>query len=203
VVTGGRPYYIAGLFPLLWAASAASIERHRPAAWWRWMSTWPAFGASALVALGVLNVLPIAPVSSHADQPLQIGNFQRDEIGWPQMVPDVVAAHRALPPETARAAVVVTGDYWSLSAIRFYAPELPAYSFHRGAAWFGTPPEDSGAVVFVGDPTALAPAFERVTQVGQLDNDQRVANLAQGAPIFLLEGRTKPWAQLWAEIRHL
>jgi hypothetical protein len=203
LVTGGRPYYIVGMFPLLWAASAASVERHRPAAWWRWMLTWPAFGVSALVALGALNVLPIAPVSTHADQPLQIGNFQRDEIGWPQMVPDVVAAHRALAPETARTAVVVTGDYWSVSAIQFYAPELPAYSFHRGAAWFGTPPEDSGAVLFVGDPAALAPAFERVTQVGRLDNDQRVTNLAQDTPITLLEGRKRPWAQLWAQTRHL
>jgi dolichyl-phosphate-mannose-protein mannosyltransferase len=203
MVAGGRPYYVAGMFPLLWGASAASIERCRPAAWWRWMPTWPSFGASALVALGVLNVLPIAPVSSFADQPLQIGNFQRDEIGWSHMVPDVVAAYDALPPETAGTTVVVTGDYWSLSAVRFYAPELPAYSFHRGAAWFGTPPEDSGAVLFVGDPAALAPAFERVSQVGSLDNDQRVANLAQGTPIFLLEGRREPWAQLWESARHL
>jgi hypothetical protein len=63
------------------------------------------------------------------------------------------------------------------------------------------PPEDSRAVIFVGDPTA--PAFDQVTQVGALDNDVRVNNLAQGNPIFLLDGRKRPWAQLRDEVRHL
>jgi hypothetical protein len=203
LVSGGRPYYVAGVFPLLWAASAVAIERRRPAVWWRWVPTWPVYAATAVLVLGVMNVLPIRPVSAHADQPLQIGNFQLDEIGWPQMVDDVVAAHRALPPESARNAVVVTGDYWSVSAIQHFAPALPAYSGSRGAAWFGMPPEDSGAVIFVGDPAAVAAGFDRVTQVGTLDNDVRVTNLAQGTPIFVLEGRHRAWAELWPALRHL
>jgi hypothetical protein len=202
MLVGGRPYYVAGVLPLLWAAGAVRAEQPGASVWWRWVPTWPNYAITA-AALLALNVLPIAPVSAHADQPLQIGNFQRDEIGWPEMVPDVQDAFRALPPALARDAVVVTGDYWSLSALQHFAPELPSYGFHRGAAWFGTPPEDSGAVVLVGDPTALAPAFARVTQVGVLDNDQRVANLAQGTPIFLLEGRQVPWSQLWESVRHL
>jgi hypothetical protein len=203
MATGGRPYYIAGMFPLLWAASAASIERHRPAVWWRWIPTWPVYAVSALVVLAVAHPVPLKPVSWHADQPLQIGNFQRDEIGWENTVPDVVAAYDALPADAARDAVVVTGDYWTASAIQHYAPQLPAYSFHRGAAWFGTPAEDSGTVVFVGDPTPLAPYFGSVTVVGALDNDLRVANLTQGAPIFVLEGRTAPWSQIWPAVRRL
>jgi hypothetical protein len=203
LVSGGRPYYVAGMFPVLWAASAAAIEQRRPAVWWRWVPTWPVYALTAVLVLGVLHVLPIKPVSAHADQPLMIGNFQLDEIGWPQMVDDVVAAHRALPPETARNAVVVTGDYWTVSGIQHFAPDLPAYSGHRGAAWFGMPPEDSGAVLFVGDPTSLAPAFDRVTRVGAMDNDVRVTNLVQGTPIFLLEGRHRAWAEIWPTIRHL
>jgi hypothetical protein len=202
MLVGGRPYYLAGVLPLLWAAGAVRAERPGASRWWSWVPTWPNYAVTA-AALLALNVLPISPVSAHADQPLQIGNFQRDEIGWAEMVPDVRAAFRALPPALARDAVVVTGDYWSLSAVQHFAPEVPSYGFHRGAAWFGTPPEGSGAVVFVGDPTALAPAFARVTPVGVLDNDVRVANLAQGTPIFLLEGRRVPWAQLWESVRHL
>ncbi|GAA5138652.1 glycosyltransferase family 39 protein [Pseudonocardia adelaidensis] len=202
MLAGGRPYYIAGVLPLLWAAGAARVERRRPAAWWRWVPTWPVYALTA-VALLLANVLPIRPASVHADQPVQIGDFQRDEIGWPAMVADVQAAYRALPPEVARDAVVVTGDYWTYSAVQRFAPELPSYSFARGAAWFGIPPEGSGAVVFVGDPSAIAPAFRAVTRVGELDNDERVANLVQGTPIHVLDGRRVPWAQLWASARHL
>src|SRR5690606_39218668 len=43
MVAGGRPYYIAGVLPLLWAAGAARVERVRPAAWWRWVPTWPVY----------------------------------------------------------------------------------------------------------------------------------------------------------------
>jgi 4-amino-4-deoxy-L-arabinose transferase-like glycosyltransferase len=199
MVAGGRPYYIAGVLPLLWAAGAARVEQVRPAAR---IPTWPAYALTA-GALLMANVLPVQPASVHADQPLQIGNFQRDEIGWPAMVADVQAACRALPPDVARDAVVVTGDYWSYSAVQKFAPELPSFSFHRGAAWFGTPPEESGAVVFVGDPAAIIGAFRTGTWIGQLDNDERVANLAQGTPIYLLEGRRVPWAQLWESARRL
>ncbi|WP_214406877.1 glycosyltransferase family 39 protein [Pseudonocardia lacus] len=203
MATGGRPYYISGMFALVWAASAVTVERGDAARWWRWVATWPVYAVSAVVVLAVIHPLPIKPVSWHADQPLQIGNFQLDEIGWENTVPDVVAAFDALPDDVARNAVVVTGDYWSVSAAQRYAPQLPSYSYHRGAAWFGTPPEDSGSVLFLGDPTALAPYFTSVTMVGAVDNDLRVTNLTQGGPILLLEGRTAPWSQIWPAVRHL
>ena len=60
-----------------------------------------------------------------------------------------------------------------------------------------------GVVLFVGDPTVVAPAFDSVTRVGAMDNDVRVTNLVQGTPIFLLEGRIRAWAEIWPRIRHL
>jgi dolichyl-phosphate-mannose-protein mannosyltransferase len=203
LATGGRPYYVVGMFPMLWAVSAARIEAHRPALWWRWIPTWPVYALSALVVLLLVHPVPLKPVSWLADRPVQIGDFQLDEIGWPEEVADVQTAYAALPPDVARDAVVVTGDYWTVSAVQRYAPQLRSYGFHRGAAWFGTPPEDSGAVLFVGDPTPLAPYFPTITQVGALDDDQRVNNLTQGSPIFLLQGRTAPWSQIWPAVRHL
>jgi hypothetical protein len=203
MATGGRVYYVIGMFPMLWAVSAVAIERGDAARWWRWLASWPAYAVSAVVILAVLHPLPIKPVSWLADQSVQIGNFQLDEIGWPEEVADVSAAYTALPPDVARDAVVETGDYWTVSAVQEYAPQLRSYSFARGAAYFGAPPEDSGAVLFVGDPTSLAPYFPTITQVGMLDNDQRVNNLTQGTPIFLLQSRTAPWAQIWAAVRHL
>ena len=203
MATGGRPYYIVGMFPLVWAASAVTIERGDASRWWRWVTTWPVYAISAVVVLAVAHPVPLKPVSWLADQPLQIGNFQLDEIGWENTVPDIVAAYEALPADVERNAVVITGGYWGVAAVERYAPRLPAYSPHRGAAWFGTPPEDSGAVVFVGDPTPLLPYFDSVTQVGALDNDLRIANLTQGNPIFVLMGRTAPWSQIWPAVRHL
>ncbi|WP_312858248.1 glycosyltransferase family 39 protein [Pseudonocardia pini] len=194
MVTGGRPYYIAGVFPLLWAASAVAIEAGTAQRWWRWVATWPMY-ALTVVGLGFANVLPISPIASHADRPLAVGNFQRDEIGWPEMVADV---ERVAPP----GAIVVGESYWSSSAVEVLS-ELPAYGYSRGPAYWGPPPEADTPVVFVGDPAEIGRYFGEVRQVGVLDNDRRVANLSQGTPILLLEGRNAPWAEIWAEIRRL
>lgn len=199
LVTGGRIYYLAGLFPLLWAASAARIEQHRPAIWWRWVPTLPVYLLSAVLVVGFMGGLPVRPASSYAGQPANTIDFLRDEIGWEQTVPDVVAAWRAAPAGS----VVVTGDYWTVSAVQHFAPGVPAYSPNRGAAWFATPPEDARSVVFVGDPRPLVAYFGSVRQVGRLDNDQDVDNNTQGVPIFVLEGRTQPWSVIWPRVRNV
>lgn len=204
LATSGRNYYLAGMFPVLWAVSVVEVEAGRTARWWRWVPTWPVFVLSLAVLLGVLDALPVRPVSSFADRPMQFGDWLRDEIGWPKMMDDVAAAYRALPPDVAATAVVVTGDYWTYSGVQHYAPHLRSYSAHRGAAWFGTPPEDLGAVIYVGPvPPALRAAFGSAQQVGRLDNGLRVNNLVQGAPIWLLQDRTRPWSEIWPQIRYL
>ena len=96
----------------------------------------------------------------------------------------------------------MTGDYWTYSGVQHFAPRLRSYSPARGPAWFGTPPEDSGAVLYVGDvPEALRAAFGSAQPVGRLDNGLRVNNLVQGAPIWLRQDRTQPWSEIWPRIR--
>ena len=205
LVAGGRPYYIAGVFPVLWAAGA--VELGRAARWWRWIASWPVFGATGLAFVFVLNIVPVAPIESHAGKPLMVGNFQLDEFGWPQYVDDVAAAYHALPPETAAHTVLLSSSYWGGAALEFYGPErgLPAaYSANRGYAWFGVPPEEATAAVLLSsDPGPWRGLFDEVRQVGVADNDADVNNLVQGTPIWVLEGRTVPWEQVWAETRSL
>ncbi|HEX2298018.1 MAG TPA: glycosyltransferase family 39 protein [Pseudonocardiaceae bacterium] len=82
LAANGRPYYVSGLYAVLWAVAAVELQRHRPAIWWRWIPTWPVYALSALVAV---SGLPWQPVSWHANQPRNVINFQLDEIGWPQL----------------------------------------------------------------------------------------------------------------------
>lgn len=205
LLSGGRVYYVAGMFPVLWAAGAAELGRRRVARWWGWIPTLPVF-AVTLAFLLATNVLPIAPIEAQAGKPLEIGNFQRDEFGWPAYVDDVAAAYRALPPEQAARTAVLGGSYWSAAALDFYGPErgLPrAYGAHRGYAWFGVPGDDATSVLIMGEPGALGAGFATARQVGVADNDAAVNNLSQGTPIWLLEGRTQDWPELWARVRSL
>ena len=90
------------MFPVLWAVSAVEVEAGRAARWWRWIPTWPVYALSLVVLLGFLDALPLRPVSSYADRPVQFGDWIRDEIGWPEMTSDVIAADRALPRTSPR-----------------------------------------------------------------------------------------------------
>lgn len=202
-LAGGRPYYVAGAFPVLWAAGAAGLGG--ASRWWRWIVSLPAFAVSLVVVVAG-NTVPVAPVESLSGQPMAVGFLQNDEVGWPQYVDDVAAAYRALPPEVRARTGVVGGSYWAGAALDVLGPDrgLPAaHSPHRGFGWFGHPGEDVDAVLVLGDPGALVDGFATARQVGVVDNDLDVANLHQGAPIWLLEGRTVPWPELWERARTL
>lgn len=198
----GRPYYVAGMFPLLWAAAATGVEQHRPARWWRWALSWPAIALSAVAAL---NGLPVKPVTWNDDHPAAAANLQLGEVGWPQYADDVAAAYRALPAEQRHRTVILTGSYWEAAALARFGPPrgLPeAYSAHRGYWYFGSPPEGARDVLYLGDPAALAPYFTGLRKVGQIDTAPLgVRTFFDGAPIWLATDRQPSWATLWTQLR--
>jgi 4-amino-4-deoxy-L-arabinose transferase-like glycosyltransferase len=131
LVAGGKPYYLAGLFPLLLAAGAQPfLDRVR--------RPWVAPALLALSAPAVLVVLPLLPVRSVG--PVVGVNYDAGEtIGWPQLVRQVATVHRSLPEGTA----ILTGNYGQAGAIDRYGPAfgLPrAFSGHNGYAAWGRPP---------------------------------------------------------------
>ncbi|CAM5309756.1 hypothetical protein SALBM311S_03999 [Streptomyces alboniger] len=82
--------------------------------------------------------------------------------------------------------------------------DLPsAYSGHRGYAYFGAPPERSGAVVYVGsDVDRLRPYFSRVSKAATVAGGPGESYL-DGVPVWTLDGRTTPWSRIWPGYRHL
>ncbi|MFI9273491.1 ArnT family glycosyltransferase [Kitasatospora sp. NPDC052896] len=202
LVTDGREYYVAGLFPVLWAAGAVSLQ-HRPAArGWRWAFSRIAFVISAVVAVAEL---PLYPLGS-ATGPLQAVNFAAaDTIGWPQLSHTVAAAYHALPADEQRQAVVVTDTFWAEGALERYGPALglpKVYSPQRGAWYFGPPPDTAGVVLYVGgDEAKLRAEFTTVRQVGTVDNGYGVKNSEQGKQLWLCQDPHTPWSQLWPSLR--
>ncbi|RZQ60168.1 ArnT family glycosyltransferase [Amycolatopsis suaedae] len=204
LVSNGRPYYIAGFAPVLWAFGAVRMQDGEPSRWWRWIPTWPVY---AVTSLTLVVGLPILPMSVHAGLPRQVIAFQRDEIGWPQLADDVAAVYHALPPETREHTALMSQGYWAASALDFYGPErgLPrAYSPHRGYWYFGRPGDGVDSVVYVGeDVERLREHFTSVRRVGTVDNGLNINNALQGKPILFAEGLREPWSQTWPELRRM
>jgi hypothetical protein len=206
IIANGRFYYVSGMYPICWAAAAVSIERHRPALWWRWVPTWPVYLLSALYTLPY--VVPIWPIHSVATNfALPRPAYAVEEIGWPQLADSVAQAYRALPEDVRAHTTIVTTGYWQAGALGRYGPErgLPtAYSGSRGFWYFGSPPQDADSVLYLGyDPERLEANFATSRMVARVHNNLGILNSSENMPIWLISGREKPWSVIWPQLRDL
>ena len=198
LVTGGKPYYLAGLFPALLAAGAIVVDR------WlvgrgRAVLVWAAVGLSALVSATI--ALPILPAD--AAGPVIAANADVGEtIGWPEFVRTVAGAAEGLEDP-----VVFTRNYGQAGAIDRYGPALGlprAYSGHNGYAEWGPPPDRPGPVVLVGLPEEdVRGLFDACQVAAEIDNAAGIHNDEQGTRVHVCAGPRMPWSRTWDDLRRL
>jgi 4-amino-4-deoxy-L-arabinose transferase-like glycosyltransferase len=202
LVTGGKPYYLAGMFPVLLGAGAIKVDG------------WLARGrrrvrrgllVAAIVSSGLVSAViafPILP-QKQLGPVLAADSDVGETIGWPDLVRTVAAVYR----EAGRPAVIFTSNYGEAGAVDRFGPALGlpgAYSGHNAFGEWGPPPDRPGPVVVVGlDGSDLADHFEgcglaaRITNRANVDNDER------GEPVDLCAGTRRPWSRIWGSLRHL
>jgi 4-amino-4-deoxy-L-arabinose transferase-like glycosyltransferase len=201
LVTGGKPYYLAGLFPALLAAGAietdAWLERGSSRARESWLS-------AAVVLSGVVSIVLALPVVPARDAgPVIAANGDVGEtIGWPELVRTVAMVyHRADAP-----AVIFSSNYGEAGAIDRFGRSLGlprAYSGHNGFSSWGPPPDRSGPVVVVGlDARMLVTDFAGCRLEARIDNAAGVDNDERGTQIELCSGTRQPWSRIWSGLRH-
>ncbi len=199
MATGGKPYYVAGLYPVLLAAGGAPV-----AAWTRRSAGRARVTGAALVLSLVMNaliVLPVLPVTA-----IGISNGLNPDlgetVGWPRFA-DTVARVRAGLPDVRVA--VLGRNYGEAGAVDRYLPALrPAYSGHNAYWDLGPPPDDATAVIAVGfAPEQLRAWFGRVEQAARIDNGVGLDNDEQGVPVWVARDPRAPWATLWPQLRRL
>jgi hypothetical protein len=204
VLTGGKAYYLAGLYPVLLAAGAGPVV-----AWVRRGSgrarSW-LLGAALVLSLLVNATLflPLVPVGRLADTPVTDVNYDAGEtVGWPAFAATVAAVRADLPADAH--VVVLTGNYGEAGAVDRYLPELaPAYSGHNSYGTWGPPPEDADTVIAVGVPEDdLRRWFGSVTPAARIDNGVGLDNDEQGRTVWVATDRGLPWTELWPQVRHL
>lgn len=205
-LTGGKPYYLGGIYPVLLAAGAAPILH-----WLRGRRFAPAVitGALALSAgLNGLLMLPLVPVSALASTPIVDVNYDAGEtVGWPAFTQTIGAVHRALPDEERAAAVVVTRNYGQAGAVDHYGPSLDlpaAHSGHNAYFGWGPPPDTGGPTLAIGfDEAFLRTQFGEVELAARVDNGVGLDNEEQGTPVWICRDQRASWAERWPAYRLL
>ncbi len=201
LVLHGKPYYIGPIYPVLFAAGAAALER---------VTRWLRLAAFGLVLVeGVVAVpfgLPILPPAAMARYAARLapqsatrtnrGEFlplpqdYADMIGWEDQVAAVAQVFKGLPPEKRSQATIVASNYGEAGALEFFGPRLglPERILFPGSrtlwAPVGTPPEVVVAIGF--SPEDGKRYFRDVRMVTRFDNPWMVSE-ERHRPIVIAE----------------
>ena len=208
MATGGKPYYLAGMYPVLLAAGAKPAEAWLTGgrAGLRRGLTVAAVGLSAMVS--AVLFLPLVPVTALGDTPIVDINYDAGEtVGWPQFAEQVADVVRDLPAQERAAAVVVTRNYGQAGALERYGETLDVpsvYSGHDSYAEWGPPPAGTSTAVIVGyDEALLRTMFQDVQRAATIDNGADLDNDEQGTAVWVCRETLRPWDELWPNFVHL
>lgn len=204
LATGGKPYYLAGIYPVLFAAGATPVIAwvRRGARRGRTLITVAAVSA----AISVVVALPVIPPDDLHDTPVPAMNYDAGEqLGWPRFAGTVDRVYRSLPPAVRTSAVLLTGNYGEAGAVLRYAPDITrVYSGHNAFWDYGPPPADTTDVLAIGYPTSeLRAWFDDVRAMARINNGVDLDNDEQGRHVWLCTGPTASWATLWPRMRNL
>jgi 4-amino-4-deoxy-L-arabinose transferase-like glycosyltransferase len=198
LATGGKPYYLAGMFPILLAAGSIETD-----AWLKRGSRLRAGLLWSMVALSgavsAVIALPVLPASD-ANPVIAMNSDVGETIGWPALARTVAAVHR----RAGRDAVIFTENYGEAGALARYGPALglpTAYSGHNGFWYWGPPPRTTGAVVAVGLEGPALRRFRGCHLAARVDNPDGVDNDERGKPVYRCAGPVAPWPQVWRQLR--
>jgi 4-amino-4-deoxy-L-arabinose transferase-like glycosyltransferase len=203
VATGGKAYYLAGMFPVLVAAGAEPTIR--------WLRRGRSRARRSLLIAGlalsavgsVLVTLPIVPVTDLHKTTVQydVG----ETVGWPTFVAEIAAAYRRVPVPRGATVAILGTNYGESGAVDRYGARygLPhAYGVHMGYWYWGPPPPSATSVLAIGfDKGQLERFCNDPVLLTHLDNHLRVHDDEQGAPVWSCVALRSPWKTLWSHLR--
>ena len=208
-LSGAKPYYLAGIYFVLFAAGGVWAEQRVPAEQGRRsMRRWAvAMIAGAVVALPL--TLPVLPVNDLANGSWE-GKINKDlsaTVGWRRVVRQLGGVAATLPPAERARVVVFTGDYGAAGAVDLYGKSygLPrVVSGHNNYWWWGPPRAADGATVIAVNLSEgyLRSLFTDVQPAGAVDTGFGVWTEERGDPIWVCRGQRRPWTAAWSAAKH-
>jgi hypothetical protein len=220
VTQHAKVYYLAPLYPVVFAAGAVALGHVAARRQWRW----PLPVADALIVAGGLIVLPLAvpvlPVETflaYQDAlgltPPQMERTERgalpqvfaDMFGWTEQVDTVARVYAQLPAEQRARAVVLVRNYGEAGAIDFLGKEraLPRAISGHNNYWLWGPGDlrDGDTVIALGPPReVLEQAFSEVERVDTV-HCRYCIPFESELPVHVARGFKVPLAELWQRLK--
>ena len=220
ILTGGKAYYMAALYPVMLAGGAVGLERFAARPGRRW--TAPALlvlivatGAlAAPFAVPILSADKLVSYGRHLGAMPQAGEREAlgilpqhfaDQFGWEGLVGDVARVYDGLSQADKAVCGIFTQNYGEASAVNVLGRRygLPFAASGHNSYWLWGPPPGRGAVMIIvgGDPDDHRKAFGEVAEVAR-HSDKYAMPYESGLPIFLCRGPRAALKDIWPAVKN-
>lgn len=214
-----KPYYMAGIYPLLFAGGAVMWETWLKKGWKKFLRpvvttaiVIPTFFLMPLTLpiLSVdstLKVLEMAGLNADSGENHEIGPLPQhfaDMHGWPEMVEKVAGVYNRLTPEEKKECIIFATNYGVTGAINFLGKKynLPrAYSNHN-SHFFWPPEKDSGKIIIIigGSKEDHIKNFREVTEMARTRHPYAMP-YESNKPIYICRDLKHPLDKIWPSIK--
>ncbi len=213
-----KNYYLAPIYPVLFAAGAVAIEDWLDRRRWSAGRLWP---KAAIAVLVVVVTVPFIPAVLPFFSPEKMLAYQRrlgvapqkteirhdgpleqrlgDQFGWPELVSDVTRIYRSLPPDERARTGIFASNYGEAGALNLYGPALglPApICAHQNHYFWGPPKNEPENLIWLQwSRKSVEDHCRSVEQVGAHFHPWGMAE--ENKPIFLCRGLKHTIAESW------
>jgi hypothetical protein len=180
-----KDYYVAPIYPVLFAAGAVALGQLTRRAWP--LTAYTVVLACLFCGITAPIILTILPPESYSAYAAHVGarrvnsekftsplpQYLSDRFGWPQMVEGFAARYNALPPDVRTRTAIFCGNYGEASAVNILGPKfgLPtAISGHQNYFYWGWNGYTGESVLTLGnDPKDYTDNYAEVIDLGPFD----------------------------------
>ena len=212
LIAKGRGYYLAGAYPMLYAAGSVWGEQWIARLRSRWRTTvrgaaWRVLAVNVVIFGAVF--LPVTGPNSRWWRWAASSNGDlREEVGWPELVETIAQIRDSLSPQQRVRLGILAGDYGAAGAIDLYGPRygLPLAISGINSFWqrgYGDPSPET--LILVGFSKRWAEAqFNSCRIAAHSWNHYGVINeqTRDHPDIFVCGAPRQPWPDFWRPFRY-
>jgi hypothetical protein len=219
LIVRGRIYYLAPIYPMLFAAGAIAIEEwiaNRARNWVRTAILAPLVVGGLIAAPLALPILPLDAAAAYAkfwdvdrvqverEPSGKLPQMYADMMGWPQQAETVAGVFHSLSPDEQSRVAILAKNYGQAGAIDYFgsAHGLPhAISGHNNYFLWGPQQYTGEVVIAVGMPLeALKPIFGEIQLAATINYDYAIPE-ENNLPVYICRKPKMTLQQAWPSLK--
>lgn len=219
LILRGRIYYLAPIYPMLFAAGAVAMEAWIGNYGRNWVKTAvlaPLVVGGIVAAPLALPILPIDAAASYAkfwdvdhvqverEPSGRLPQMYADMMGWPQQADVVARVFQSLSAADQTRVAILAKNYGQAGAIDYFGPSLGlphAISGHNNYFLWGPQQYNGEVVIAVGIPLEdLKPLFEQIELAARINNDYAIPE-ENNLPVYVCRKPKMTLQQAWPRLK--